>query len=123
MPNFLYAGEVYTRVGISSNGYLVVGGGTGPDNTFVNQNLPSPNRPNNVLAPFWTDLNPGVAGALRLGVLTDGVSSWLVADWAGVAGILAAATGLVPGLDWAERRPRTFRSPTAPSRVTVTAAP
>ena len=84
VPGFTYAGEVYTRVALSSNGYLVVGGGTAPDNDFVNQNFPNPNRPNNVLAPFWTDLNPAFAGAMRIGTLTDGVSTWLVADWAGV---------------------------------------
>jgi hypothetical protein len=84
VPPFQYAGEVYTRVAISSNGYVVVGGGTAADNDFINQNLPDSARPNNVLAPFWTDLNPGGAGALRIGVLGDGVSSWLVVDWAGV---------------------------------------
>ena len=64
VPAFLYGGEVYTRVGVSSNGYVVVGGGSGPDNSINNQNFPNPNRPNNTLALFWTDLNPGAAGAM-----------------------------------------------------------
>ncbi len=84
VPAFTYAGETYTRLGVSSNGYLVVGGGSGPDNTFLNQNLPNPNRPNNVLAAFWTDLNPAAAGAMRIATLTDGVDTWIVVDWAGV---------------------------------------
>jgi hypothetical protein len=37
-----------------------------------------------VLAPFWTDLNPASGGAIRIGVLTDGVNSWIVIDFAGV---------------------------------------
>lgn len=84
VPSFVFAGEVWSRLGISSNGYLVVGGGSGPDNTIINQNFPDPTRPNNVLAPFWTDLNPAVAGAIRIGLLTDGVNTWLVVDWEGV---------------------------------------
>jgi uncharacterized repeat protein (TIGR01451 family) len=84
VPSFTYAGESYSSLGVSSNGYLVVGGGSGPDNSLNNQNFPNPTRPNNVLSAFWTDLNPAAAGAVRIGVLTDGLDSWIVVDWAGV---------------------------------------
>jgi subtilisin family serine protease len=84
VPAFTYAGETYTSLGVSSNGYLVVGGGSGPDNSINNQNFPNPTRPNNVLAGFWTDLNPGAAGAVRIGTLTDGSDTWIVVDWQGV---------------------------------------
>jgi hypothetical protein len=86
MPAFLYGSEVYTRVGVVSNGYLVLGGGTSSDIVFTPQHFPNPARPNNVLAPWWTDLNPSStgAGAIRIASLTDGVTSWLVVDWAGV---------------------------------------
>ncbi len=84
VPGFQYAGLNYTRVGIVSNGYLVVGGGTGADVEYINQNLPDPSQPNNVLAPFWTDLNPSAGGALRVGILTDGVNSWVIFDWEAV---------------------------------------
>jgi subtilisin family serine protease len=84
VPAFTYAGETYTRVGFSSNGYVVIGGGSGADNSLNNQNFPDPNRPNNVLALFWTDLNPAAAGALRIATLTDGSDTWLVLDWQGV---------------------------------------
>ena len=84
VPAFTCAGETYNRVGMVSNGYLVVGGGTGADIQFLNQNLPNPTHPNNVLSPFWTDLNPGAGGALRIAVLTDGSDQWIVADWEAV---------------------------------------
>lgn len=84
VPGFSFAGETWTQIGFDSNGYAVVGGGTGEDNTFLNQNLPSPARPNNVLAPFWTDLNPAAGGALRIATLTDGADTWLVLDWEAV---------------------------------------
>ncbi len=90
VPAFRYAGQDYTRVGVVSNGYVVVGGGSGADVQFVNQNLPNAAQPNNVLAPFWTDLNPGAAGAMRIGTLTDGVNTWLVMEWEGVREYSAA---------------------------------
>jgi hypothetical protein len=81
---FTYGGETYTRIGVVSNGYVVVGGGTGADVDFINQALPDATPPNNVLAPFWTDLNPSDGGAVRVGALTDGVDTWIVVDWAAV---------------------------------------
>jgi len=84
VPAFSFAGETWTRIGFDSNGYAVVGGGSGPDNQFINQELPDPARPNNVLAPFWTDLNPGAGGAMRIATLTDGADTWIVLDWEAV---------------------------------------
>jgi len=81
---FTYAGETYTGLGVVSNGYVVVGGETSSDVRYLNQNLPNSSQPNNVLAPFWTDLNPGAAGGVRIASLTDGVDTWIVIDWEGV---------------------------------------
>ena len=54
VPSFTYAGQSYSQIGIVSNGYLVVGGGTNGDVDYINSDLPDVNPPNNVLAPFWT---------------------------------------------------------------------
>ena len=56
------------------------------DESIVNYTVPAftnPAAPNNVLAPFWTDLDLTSArgGASRVATLTDGVSTWLVVDW------------------------------------------
>jgi hypothetical protein len=82
VPSFVYAGEIWSIIGFASNGFLIVGGGT--NGTLINQNLPDPADPNNVLAPFWTDLDPTAGGGLRIAPLTDGVNSWIVFDWNGV---------------------------------------
>lgn len=85
VPSFLYAGQTYTRLGITSNGYLVVGGGTTADLTFENAvPFPNPARPNNVLAPYFADLNPAAGGAVRIGVLTDGTNNWIIVDYENV---------------------------------------
>jgi hypothetical protein len=85
VPTFFYGGEPYTRIGISTNGLVVIGGGTSADATPFPQTVPNPARPNNVLAPFWTDLNTtgGSAGnnAIVVNVLTDGDSDWIIVDY------------------------------------------
>jgi hypothetical protein len=84
VPTFTFGTETYDAIAATSNGYAVVGGGGSSDLNFVPQVFPNPTRPNNVLAPFWTDLNPADGGAFRAAVLTDGVDSWIVLDWDGV---------------------------------------
>ncbi len=84
VPAFTVAGITYTSLGVGSNGYVVLGGGSGPDISVTNQDFPNTQRPNNVLAGFWTDLNPGVAGAVRIATLTDGADTWIVVDYDGV---------------------------------------
>jgi len=81
---FRYAGATYTGIGMTSNGTLIVGGGTSSDATPDNQRLPSSVPPNGVLAPFWTDLDPSARGAMRVASLTNGSDDWLVFDWEGV---------------------------------------
>jgi subtilisin family serine protease len=81
---FEYGGQLYTSVGMVSNGYLVAGGGTGADVDYINQSLPDPARPNNVLAPFWTDLDPSVGGTLHAQILSAGANLWTVLEWRNV---------------------------------------
>jgi len=82
VPSFVYGGEVYTSVGLVSNGYLVVGGGTSADVEFEPPaTFPDPATPNNVVAPYWTDLNPADGGAMRIATLSDGVNTYLVSEW------------------------------------------
>jgi subtilase family protein/fibronectin type III domain protein/PA domain-containing protein len=82
VPPFSYNGQTWDTVGVDSNGYLIVGGGTSEDNNCCN--LPTgadPERPNNILAPFWTDLDGTGAPGIFAATLTDGVNTWLVIEW------------------------------------------
>lgn len=79
-----YNETVYNTVGMASNGFVQLGGLTSA--TANNQNLPNPNAPNNVLAPFWSDLHPlggdGLGGGRMFAAfLSDGVNTWLVLEW------------------------------------------
>jgi subtilisin family serine protease len=78
---YQFGTEVYNRIAVSSNGYVVMGGGDANDNVTRPQTFPNVNRPNNVLAAFWTDLNPVAGGAIRVTEVTSGPSRWLVVEW------------------------------------------
>jgi subtilisin family serine protease len=82
VPAFVYGGVSYSTVGVDSNGYLIVGGGGAEDNNCCDLPAgPSPARPNNILAPFWTDLDGSTAPGIFAGVVTDGVDDWLVIEY------------------------------------------
>ena len=81
VPAYRFAGQTFTQLGVTSNGYLVAGGATGQDVSFIPQTLPNPARPNGVLAPFWTDLNGADAPGIFIVTLTDGVNDWIVVEW------------------------------------------
>ncbi|WP_433215232.1 S8 family serine peptidase [Microtetraspora malaysiensis] len=82
VPAFVYAGKTYTRLGVVSNGYTVAGGTTGSaDIAYAPQTLPDQAPPNNVLAPYWTDLDGRGAPGVYAGTLTDGVNRWVVIEW------------------------------------------
>jgi hypothetical protein len=81
-PSFVYGGETFASVSVFSNGYLIPGVGTGEDNNCCSlPNGPDPDRPNNVLAPFWTDLDGTAAPGIFAATLTNGVDSWLVIEF------------------------------------------
>ncbi len=94
VPTFYYGGEAYTRIGVVSNGYIVVGGGDSGDIVFLPQNFPNAARPNNTIAPLWSDLNPSAsgAGAIRVATLSGGGFSWIVIDYDGVKNFGNATT-------------------------------
>lgn len=82
VPAYSFGGRTYTQVGVDSNGYLVIGGATSAsDISFSPQTFPDAARPNGVLAPYWSDLTGVGAPGIRVGTLTDGVSTWLVVQW------------------------------------------
>ncbi|MFL5798199.1 MAG: S8 family serine peptidase [Actinomycetota bacterium] len=80
-PGFQFGGRRYTAVAMTSNGCAVLGGaGPGAVSTHT-QHFPDPALPNDVIAPMWTDLDPGAGGHVYAGkVLRAGVR-WVVLEW------------------------------------------
>lgn len=55
--SFTYNGQSYNEINVSSNGYIVVGTAGSADNVCCPpQESPDPTPPNNVIAPYWSDL-------------------------------------------------------------------
>lgn len=79
---FIHNGELVTVMGITENGF-VTGSAPNFELSFINQNLPDPALPNNVIAPFWTDFEVGgePGGAVYYNIVFDGVDDWLVWEW------------------------------------------
>jgi hypothetical protein len=85
-----YGDRTYSTIGMVTDGYLVVGGGTSADISYVPQDMPDPARPNNVIAPYWTDLtfdpaHGGGAGNAYVAMFTCGGTPCAYEfEWAGV---------------------------------------
>ncbi|WP_322816125.1 PA domain-containing protein [Chloroflexus sp.] len=60
---FVLAGQTYNTIGMVSNGYAIIGGGTAADGQFINRTFPNPAHPNNTLGAFWTDLDGSAGGS------------------------------------------------------------
>jgi subtilisin family serine protease len=83
VPPYMYGGEIHTSIGFASNGYAVAGGNTDEDedNKFLRQIMPDPERPNNVIAPFWTDLADGGKQYIEVVDPYNSGTEWLVLEW------------------------------------------
>ena len=83
VPPFKYNGVEYSSLTIDTNGYLYPGSDDSNENNICCDITPIPNpaKPNNVLAPFWTDLDGTNSTGLLVNVLTDGVGLWTVVEW------------------------------------------
>ena len=60
--DFVYYGETKTEVSIASNGYLTFGT-TG--DSWSNASIPNAGVPNDIICPFWDDLNPLAGGTVH----------------------------------------------------------
>jgi len=56
--SFFFYGNNQNQVRISSNGYLTFGTS---GSTFTNTNIPNSATPNDIICPFWDDLNPAAS--------------------------------------------------------------
>jgi len=81
VPAFTFNGESYTQVLFSVNGTLEAGIDSGAFSSFANQDFPDTTAPNNIIAPFWRDLNLSAGGNMYQATLSAGDSSWTIYEW------------------------------------------
>ncbi len=79
--NFVFYGNTYSTVKISSNGYLTFG----TDGTdYTNDPIPSITDPNDFIAPFWDDLNPYQGGSVYYLLQGTAPNRSLTIEWQNV---------------------------------------
>jgi hypothetical protein len=77
--SFSFFGTSHTSVNVCSNGYLTFGDVV---NDFSNDpSFPNPETPNNVIAPYWDDWNPGAGGDVYYATLGVAPSRRFVVMW------------------------------------------
>jgi len=81
-----FNGQTYSRVYISDNGIITFANAAAtPPASYANQQLPSGTSPNNLIAPFWSDMDlaGGTTGGgnIYYAVLTAGGVRYLVVEW------------------------------------------
>jgi uncharacterized repeat protein (TIGR01451 family) len=79
--NFYYMGEHYTNVIWSINGTVEAGTASGQAASWNNQELPNPALPNNLLAPWWTDLDLTSSGNWYVAAVTAASNTYYVFEW------------------------------------------
>jgi len=77
---FNYYGTDYTQVRICTNGWLTF---TSTSNAYTNQGIPNSADPNNMIAPFWDDLSPNIAGTIYY--LAQASPRRFIVEWSGVS--------------------------------------
>lgn len=81
VPAFEFNGQSYSQVIWSVNGTIEAGAASGLATSYLNQQFPDATAPNNLLAPFWTDMNLGDGGNWYVGVLNAGPDQYTVYEW------------------------------------------
>jgi hypothetical protein len=77
-----YEGTVYSTLSIGSNGWIAPG--TTTDTTPFNGNIPGPEGPPNMVAAFWTDLQPSDPAGGKVYTYNDAAHHRYIVEYSGV---------------------------------------
>ncbi len=75
--SFQFYGQSYNTLSICSNGWLGFGHIT--STSFSNDPIPSTDNPNNIVAAYWDDLNPGRGG--QVAYYSDTANHRFIVEW------------------------------------------
>ena len=83
VPSFTYNGASYSQVIWSVNGTIEAGTSSGIAASASNRSMPDATPPNNLIAPFWTDLDLSdrTTADWYIGVLNAGFATFTVYEW------------------------------------------
>ena len=96
MPTFYYGGEAYTRIGVVSNGYVVIGGGTAADVELLPADVPERGPAEQRGRPVLDRPQPAGGAARnirdRSTCSATGRPRWIIVDLEGVKNFSNATT-------------------------------
>ncbi|WP_165924711.1 S8 family serine peptidase [Lysobacter sp. N42] len=80
---FTYNGTNYESITIFTNGLVAAGDQSATTQTFLNEDMPNDAAPNNLIAPFWTDLVLGedLGGEIYFTLVTLDGTDYAVVEW------------------------------------------
>lgn len=123
-----YMGQTYSEVQVSSNGFISLGTSSGSVTEYRPHELPGAQEPNNVIAPYWTDLDldgtsaddPGT-GRMYAATLNTSTNQYFVVEWENA--MLWGDTGSSVNFQiWYDRNAETFSFAYGPMSANNTAA-
>ena len=85
---FLFYGVAYDQVRICTNGFLTFSTTT---TIYNNGTFPNSSAPNEVIAPFWDDLNPNDGGTIWY--YADTANNRFIAEWEAIPHYSSSGTG------------------------------
>ncbi len=87
---FKFYGSDFNAVKVCSNGFLSF---TTTSTGITNSAIPSSSEPNNLLAPFWDDMDPTAAGSGSIYYYADTANQRFIVEWDGVEHYSSSDTG------------------------------
>jgi uncharacterized repeat protein (TIGR01451 family) len=81
VPAFDFNGQTYSSVIWSVNGTLEIGTASGAAASASPQAFPDQTAPNNIIAPYWSDLNLSAGGNWYVAVLNAGPRQFIIFEW------------------------------------------
>jgi hypothetical protein len=115
--SFRYYGASFTTLSISSNGFLACG--TTTDNAVGNGLIPGPEGPPNMIAGFWTDLNPAAAGSGKVYTYNDATHNRFIVEFSGVEHYDPAGLGLPETFQYILYNPASVPTPTGDGEIVM----
>jgi hypothetical protein len=114
---FRYYGQNFTTMSICSNGFVAMG--TTTDYTNGNGEIPGTAGPPNMVAGFWTDLDPAAAGGGKVYTYNDAANHRYIVEFSGVEHYHSQGLGVPETFEYIFYDPAYYATPTGDGEIVL----